>query len=259
MGPSFNFCQHFECPWELPKTFRAATGPTVNFSQPFLQPLELNSTFRASVGPSVHFPCIRRIFCQLLLTFRACKGPSVNFPCVSRIFRQLPSTFRTATGLSANMRQLSVRPQDLPSPSFNNLCIHGTFKIVPCTHWTFRQFQATFRAVAGPSGNSQCGRGIFPPVASTFRAAVVPSVTFQAATGLQLTSINFPCIHETFRQHLSTLSAAVGPFVNFRQISVRLQDFCLLLSNCPASGFRQISVLLCFHAFCQLMSTLRVS
>ena len=192
-------------------------------------------------------------------------------------------TFRVSAELSVNFHQLSVQPQDLLPTCVNSLFVSWTFrhlpltictsigpsKNIPCTRWTFRQLQATFRAVAGPSGNSQCGCGTFPQVASTFRAAVVPSATFRAVTGSSVnflsghrSSVNFHQLSVPPRDFPSTsVNSPCGhrPSVNFRQISVLLQDLCLLLLNCRSSGFRQLSLLPCFHAFCQLTSTLRVS
>ena len=119
VGPSVNFCQHFECPWDLPKTFRAATGPTVNFSQLFLQPLEIHSTFLASVGPSVHFPCICRTFCQLPSTYVHARVHLL--------------TFHVSAELSVNFHQLSVQPQDLLPTCVNSLFVSRTFRHLPLT------------------------------------------------------------------------------------------------------------------------------
>ena len=173
--------------------------------------------------------------------------------------------FLVPAGLSDNFRRLSVHPWDL---------------------------QATHSATVGHSQNcfnSPCGHGTFLQFSVRSRDL---SATFLAATGLQLTSINFPCIHETFRQHSSILRAAAEPYVNFCHFFVQPRDhpemsvnflcdrgtFLQLLSNFSAparsfvylcqlsvclqdlpSGYRQLSVLPCFHAFCQLTSTLRVS
>ena len=191
--PSVNFCQHIACRGTLQKR---SVQPRI-FHQLSVQLRDLPST-------SV---CWGN-FCQLPSTFHVCKGPSVNFPCISGTFRQLPSTFRAM--------------QDLPPTCVDSMFVSRTFSRFPlticasmgpsknvlCTRWTFRQLQTTFRAVVGPSGNSQCGAGhsykllqlsmqLWYLLQLSMRSQGLLS-TLRAATGLQLTSINFLCISGTF-------------------------------------------------------------
>ena len=98
---------------------------------------------------------------------------------------------------------------------------------------------------------------------STFRTTVVSFVHFCQLSVSVGHSVRFSCVCETFHQNFVLQRDLPSIFINFSCVHGTfhqlLSTFCLLLSNCPASGFRQLSVLLCFHAFCQLMSTLRVS
>ena len=111
------------------------------------------------------------------------------------------------------MRQLLVGQQDLPSTSFKNLCIYGTYQKYFVYPLDFLSTSGNFLCSFGPSGNSQCGHGTFPPVASTFRAAVVPSANFRAVVE---SSVNSQCGRGILRKLLSLFCAAEGPSINVR-------------------------------------------
>ena len=78
------------------------------------------------------------------------------------------------------------------------------------------------------SVNFLCGRQTFinfhqlPFDWESFRQ--LPS-TFVWLGDLLSTSVNFPCIQETFRLLPSTFCAAVRTFLNFHQLSVQPGDF----------------------------------
>ena len=132
------------------------------------------------------------------------------------------STFRAAEGHSVNFRQLSVRPRDYLS-----------------------NFMSAKHSV------------IFSKHSVPLRDLPLTCVNFRASAGH---SINFPCIHGTFRQLPSTLSASAGPiFVCQWDIQSTFRSFVV-----PSVKFGQLSVYLryllsTFHASWGLWSTFRAS
>ena len=252
--PSVRFYLLSVNPRNHASTFRPPTGPSIKRSYVCRSFRELPSTLRASTGtPStcVNFSCISGTFSQLSVHPWDFQSASVNSQCIRGTMRQifisgtfshLQYTFRVAVGPSINLRQLFVHQWDiqstfrssvvpsvnfgqlsvylwyLPSTSVNNLCIRGTSQNVPCSCWSFRQLQSTFRAASGPYVNFLCIRGIFHQLSvqprdlsSTFCVARGPSVNFSQLSmppwGLRSTfhvaaalSVNIHCGWRTIRQ-----------------------------------------------------------
>ena len=204
---------------QIPLTFRAAWRSSINFCQ------------LSARRPSINFPCDRETFCQLpstclaagrlLSTFRATERLSVNFcqlPCDLKTFRQL----FVLQGSFVNFRQLSMRPEDLPSKF---LCGQNTVRLLsvwpgdlpsisvylPCSRDTFRQPQLPFHAA---------GR----PIMNFFQLSVlseeIPS-SFMQLGDLPSTSIIFQCDSRIFCELLSTSHADRRPSVNFHKHSVQ--------------------------------------
>ena len=253
---------------QLPSTFRAFTGHSVNLRHLSVRQQDLPSNFHAFKGPSVHFcqifmhpqifrhlPSTFRAQRELPSTFYASAEPSVNFLCVRGTFYLYLSNLRASLGPSAIYRQLSRHPQDLPSIYVNILCVRGTFHQLP----------STFHALAGPSVSfcqlSMCPRCILS-TSINFPCIAVPSLNFHQLSlhsqDLSI-SVNFWCVHETFRQFLSTFRASTELSINLHQLSVRTRDlpstFGVFIG--PFVNFRQPSM----HpwTFCQLPSTLHAS
>ena len=101
-------CKHSLCQHNLPSTSVKFPWFHGIFRQHFLHPWDILST-------SVNFPCICSTFHQLPSTFRTPVGSFVKNLRGRRTFRQHQSTFRASAGLIVNLRQLFVRPVDLPS------------------------------------------------------------------------------------------------------------------------------------------------
>ena len=142
------------------------------------------------MGPSDGFLCVRWTFCQLPATFRVVAVVSVNFPCVRRTFRQLFVRLRL-------FRQLSVRPQDLPSTFFASTQPPATSINFPCVRWTFRELFYGSRAF--------------------HQISVSPR-------DLPSTSVNFLCVVSTFHELPSTFCALAVPSINFCQLFVHPRD-----------------------------------
>ena len=145
----------------------------------------------------------------------------------------LRSTFHAAAGLSVN----------IPcgrGPSVNFSCIHGTLRA-----------SGTFCASSGLYINFSCVFGTVCKLPSTFVHSRDPPLTFHGTVGPSVTfsqisvrcihqlfvnfscgqvhSVNFLCVHTTFRHFVSTQSfvifrASTGPSVNFCQLSLTLRD-----------------------------------
>ena len=175
-------------------TFRSSVVPSVNFSQLSVRPWDLLSAFGASKRPSVNFLCVRGIFHQLSVqprdipsTFCAAAGPTINFSQISIPPWGLRSTFRAAAGFSVNFCACAGTSVD--------------FRQLMCSRGTFRQLS------------------MFPQgLSSAFRMAVGLPVKFRQLSvhpwDLLSTSVNFPCVHSTFHQLLSTFCAPAGSSVN---------------------------------------------
>ena len=124
---------------------------------------------------------------DILSTFCAAAGLSVNFRQLAVPSWGLRSTFRAAAGLSVNFCACAGLSVD--------------FHQFMCVRRTFRQLS------------------VFPPgLSSAFRMAVGLPVKFRQLSvhpwDLLSTSVNFPCIHSTFHQLLSTFCATAGSSVN---------------------------------------------
>ena len=139
-----------------------------------------------------------------------------------------PSTFVNFTSVSETFHQLSVRPQDLPSTSINILSVRGKHFVrkldLPLN---FRQLSVWPRVLLSSFVHQQDLQS--------------SSVNIPCSRGLPSTSINFPCVRETFRELslwqrgllsdfcvavdiLSTFFASAQPSVNFRHLSVHPLD-----------------------------------
>ena len=154
-----------------------------------------------------------------------------------------PSTFVNFMSVSETIRQLSIRPHDLPSTSINFLSVRGKHFVrkldLPLNfrqlYVQLRNLPTTFQATAGPSVsfhqhlyvlgnfaivgpwdlpllsvNVLSGRGSFCQLLSTVLESTGPSVNFRQIFVVP--------------QELSTFSASVGPSVNISRLSVHLQS-----------------------------------
>ena len=142
---------YIPCGWEtfcqLASTFCVAVIPSVHFRQLYVPPGDLASTsvlfcafrrpsvnFRVAMRPSVYFRQLSVQPRDFLSAFCAIVAPSVKLsqlPMRLETFCQLPSIFHSAGGPSVSIRQLSVRPRDLPSTSVNFLYGWETFCQLP--------------------------------------------------------------------------------------------------------------------------------
>ena len=114
---------------QLMSSFRAAGRLSVMFGHLSLPPGHLTST-------SISFPFGWEIFRHFPPTFHAAGNlalTSVNCPCCREIICKYPSIFWVPRRPFFNLRQVSLRPGDLPSYSVNFLCGQETFHQVPST------------------------------------------------------------------------------------------------------------------------------
>ena len=164
------------------------------------------------LSTSVNYPCGLGTFCQLSVhtrdlqpTFCASAGSSINFSCSLGTFRQH-----------------FVLLRDLPSTSVN----------FPCLRWAFgqlsvrlRDFPSTFCVSAGPFISFPFGSG-------TSRQVRQLSVHLW---DLLSTSVNFPCVHSTFHQLLSTFCSTLANHkLTHNHVASLVSVFyiaCLLLQN----------------------------
>ena len=203
-GPSINFHQHSMRPRNLPLTsdnipcgretlctlpsaLCAAGKHSVMVCQLSVQLGHLSSS-------SVNFPCHLNAFCPLPSTFSVTGRPSVNFVsllCCRETFNQVPSIFR------------EVRRPFVSLP----FCRVPSVKIFAAgrSSVNFRQLSMQLRDLLSTFVNFLCGWETFHQVLSTFRKLLS---TFCAAVDIASTSVNF--------------RAARKPFINFRQLSIRL-------------------------------------
>ena len=230
-----------------------------------MRPRDLPSNFRATVllcnlSAYVNFTFVRRTICQL----------SVQQSDIPSIFvhpRDSSPTFSAFAGSSVSFHQLSVRPLNIPSTSINIPCGHGTFHQFSVQ---LRDLSPTFRASEGPSINFpyvrgrsvnfcqlsvwlrdyqifMCQRNILSSSAN-IRAASGPSINLRQLSmrlqNLLSTSVNFPCIHVTFRQLASTFCASVGHSVIFPFIRGTFRQLWSILrvSTVPSVNFRELFV-----------------
>ena len=146
---------------------------------------------------SVNILCICRTFCQFSIHLWGLLSTSVSCWCSRRAFRQH-----------------SVYPWDHPSTFCASAGLSVNFLQLPVHPRTIRQLQSTIPVALGPFVNFSC---IGEP------------------------SVNFLCVNGIFHQLLvrprdlpSTFCAAVGPSVNFSQLSM---PPCGLRSTfCAAAG-----------------------
>ena len=138
------------------------------------------------------------------------------------------------------LRQLSMRPQNLPSTSVKFLCVRATI----C------QFSVRQRDLPSTSVNLPCAHGTFRKLSLTFYASVGTSV--KNPCGSQI-SLNIRQLYVRQRDIPSTLRSSMGPSVNFHQLlSVHGKHFVRKLDL--LLNFRQLSMWLC-----DLPSTFRAS
>ena len=126
---------------------------------------------------------------------------SVNFPFCRNIFCHFPSAFCVARRHSVNFYYLFMRPGDFLSTFVNFTCRRETFRQLLSTFCTAVRFSVNFRQLS--MRPEDC-----PSIFIMFRTPVHfcrPSV---CPGDLPLTSSDFLCCRETFRQLPSTLCAA---------------------------------------------------
>ena len=164
----------------------------------------------------------------------------------------IPLIFCASTGLSVNLRELYMRPKNLPSTF---CCGHRTFHKLPSTFAHSQDLLLTFRATVGPSVTfSQLSVRSrvylptfvnFPCVCGTFHQLSMQLRTFRPLSlhphTLPSANINFPCIRGTFRELtlwqwdlpsnyrvaadiLSTFFASAQLSINLRHLSVHPLD-----------------------------------
>ena len=247
---SVNFRPRSIWPGELPLTsinFCATGRPFVNFHKLPVQPIELplisviflysqENLRQLSLGPG-DLPLTPVIFLCNSGTFRELPSNSMW-----EAFWQLPSIFRADGRASGNVRQISVRPVDLPSSFINFPCSHGTFCQIlstyhgieelsstflnfPSAHRSFRQISMRLQSIVATYISNSCRQKNFLQLLSNFCAATRPSVNFRKLSvqrrGLLSSSVNFPYY--------------LANFVNFRQLEVRLGDLLSTSVNLPCS------------------------
>ena len=176
------------------------------------------------------------------------------------------ATFCASVGPYVNFRQLSVRPQNLPSTSAKFLCVRATicqffvlqrdlpstFVNLPCACETFRKLSLSFYTSMGTSVK-------YPYVSIQHSSTLCPSARH---------SVNSPFVHATFHQLPSTLCLSVENIlcesctfrltsdnflcgcVTFRQLSVRLRYHP---SSFSASAGYSVNVLCVHRTFCKSM------
>ena len=129
-------------------------------------------------------------------------------------------------GTSVNFRQLSVRPRDYLSNfvSAEHSVIFSKHSVPP---HDIPSTCVNFFASTGHSVNFLCIHGTFRQLPSTLSASAVPCVKFLSVGH----SVNFPFVCGTFRQVSSTLRVSTAPSVNFpclcetfSQLSVHPRD-----------------------------------
>ena len=131
-----------------------------------------------------------------------------------------PSTSVNLLYIRGTIHHFSVHQRDLPSTSVNFPCGCSNSISFLYIRGTFRQLFLCLLYLSSTSVN-------FPCIWGTIRRHSVCqrdlSSTFRASEGL---SFNFPWVHWTFSQPVSTFCASVEPYVNFRQLSMR-PNFCV--------------------------------
>ena len=218
--------------------FRVPAGLSVNFRQLSVQLQDLQAILSATVGHShkllqlsirlwyllqlsvrlrdlpstfITFSCGQRTIHKRPLTFCVTAGPSstsIKFPCACKIFvyfcqmgvRQASLNFPyyRASMHSVSLRQLYAFPQDHLSTSRASEAHSVNFR------------QLFVRPRDYPSNFVSAEHSVIFSYHSVHSRDLAS--TFRASAGH---SVNFPCIHETFCQLPSTLSASTGPCVKF--------------------------------------------
>ena len=138
--------------------------------------------------------------------------------------RNISSTFGEATVPSVNFRQLCT----FSGPSVNIPWDRGTFYHLQSNFCAvYPSTFVNFPCVRGHSVNYLCVHTTFRQLPSTFRASAGPSVNFSYGSG------TFCKIFMRPRDLHSTFFVSAQPSVNFRHLSMPLLDYTLTYINFP--------------------------